>query len=125
MTTADLVKDWLASEGYKYTIDNDGDLQFKYQGLPMWVMVDQNDPLFLRVIMPNVYQLENNRAKVLEILNGLNANIKAVKGFLVDENVWLSIEMYIDSSPEVEDFIERCLDILLAGFRKFAEELRG
>ena len=89
----------------------------------MWVTVDKNDPIFLRVIMPNIYDVNDNRDKVMEAINALNAEIKAVKGFVVRDSVWVSIEMFIDSSPEVEDFIERCLNILIAGGRKFHEEL--
>jgi len=122
-STAELVKDWLASEGFRYQIDDDGDVQFKFQGYGMWATVDKNDPLFLRIILPNIYELNGDRGKVLEALNALNAEIKAVKGYLVRENVWVSLEMYVDSSPEVEDFIERCLNILIAAGRKFHEEL--
>ena len=125
MKTSDLVKDWLAREGFRATIDDDGDLQFKYQGFTMWVTPDEKDPLFLRIILPNIYEVnEENRAAVLEALNKVNCDLKAVKGYVVGENVWLSIEMYIDASPEIEDFIERCLDILLAGHRKFGEEMK-
>ena len=124
MKTTDLVKDWLASEGYKYTTSDEGELIFKYQGYGMVVMADENDPLFLRIIMPNIYEVQNDEVNVLRALNTINAGIKTVKGFIVQDNVWLSIEMYIDSSPEMEDFLERCLDILVASGGKFAEELR-
>lgn len=125
MKTTDLVKDWLASEGYKYNIDSDGDLIFMYQGFGMWVRADENDPLFLSIVMPNIYEVDNDYDKVQRALNQLNSSIKTVKGFVVNDNVWLAIEMYIDSSPEMDDFLERCLDILIAGGRKFAEELRN
>ena len=31
MITSELVKDWLSNEGYKYEVDEDGDIRFKYQ----------------------------------------------------------------------------------------------
>ena len=33
MAIVDLVKNWLSTEGYKYDVDNDGDIYFKYDGL--------------------------------------------------------------------------------------------
>lgn len=125
MTTTDLVKEWLANEGYKSTIDEDGDIQFRYQGAWMYTALDKDDPLYLKIIMPQIYELQDDRIKVLETLNDLNARIKAMKGFIVENNVHLCIEMYIDSSPEIEDFFERCLDILVLSARIFHENLRG
>jgi len=123
MVASDLVKEWLSSEGYKATIDGDGDVKFKYQGLPMWATTDENDKLFLRIIMPGIYQVSDDRGKVLEIMNQINMDLKIIKCFVVEDKVWLSVEMFVDSSPEIEDFFERCLDILVAAFEKFRQEI--
>ena len=126
MQTTELVKTWLSNEGFRYEIDEDGDLKFRYQGANLWVMQDPNDALFLRIAMPYIYEVDNDRAKVLEAINSVNAEMKVVKGFVLENGgVWLSIEMYIDSSPDIEDFIERCLDILLTGQRRFYDRYRN
>ena len=126
MKTTELVKTWLSNEGFRYEIDEDGDLKFRYQGANLWVMQDPNDALFLRIAMPYIYEVDNDRAKVLEAINGVNAEMKVVKGFVLENGgVWLSKEMYIDSSPDIEDFLERCLDILLAGQRRFYDKYRS
>ena len=120
MKTTDLVKDWLSSEGYKCEIDEDGDLKFKYQGATLWVMADAKDPLFLRVSMPYIYEVDGDREKVVNALNVVNADMKVAKGFVLDNGaVWVAVEMYIDASPELEDFFERCLNILIAAREKF------
>ena len=31
MATVDLVKNWLSTEGYRYDVDSDGDVHFKYE----------------------------------------------------------------------------------------------
>lgn len=123
MTTTDLVKDWLHKEGFKCEMDADGDLQFKYQGLHMFCSVDKNDPLFFRILVPNIYEVENNRAKVMEALNTVTRDIKVVKAFLVEDRVWLAIEMFIDTTPDIDDFVERCLDILVASRERFVREM--
>lgn len=118
-TTVELVKNWLAEEGYKGIVDEDGNLQFKYQGLNMWVNYDKNDPLFLSILMPRIYDMEEESIKEYKAVNEVNSGIKAVKGYAVDNSVWLGIEMYIDSSPEIADYFERWLDILVASAHKF------
>lgn len=125
MKTTELVKDWLATQGFKYNVDADGDVQFKYQTIPMYVLADPNDPLFLRIVISNIYDVnDDNRSKVYEALNGVNAGIKAIKAFCQEDNVFLAIEMYIDSEPDINDYIERCLDILVASLKKFADLIR-
>ena len=123
MITTELVKDWLLNEGYKFEVDEDGDIRFKYQGKAFYCTGDSNDEQFFRIIMPGIYQLEDNRVKVLEAINTVCREMKVLKAFLVDDKLWLSIEMFVDSSPEVDDFIERCLNILTAGFERIAHEI--
>jgi len=125
MITTDLVKNWLSNEGYKWEVDNDGDVKFKWQGRTYYYSEDKNDDQFFRIIMPGIYQIENNREKVLEAISTVNREMKVLKAFLVGDYLWLSVEMFVDSSPEVEDFIERCLRILEAGFDKIAKEILG
>ena len=91
----------------------------------MLVTVDKDDPLFLKVVMPTIYEVEGNREKVLEAINTVNARIKVVKAILIGNNVHLFIEMFVDTTPEIDDFFERCCDILIASRRVFMDELRS
>lgn len=122
-TTIDLVKDFLSSEGYKYDVDSDGDVHFKYQGANLFFTDNGADREFFRIIMPNIYEVEGNRTKVLEAANTVTRDIKVIKAFLVEDHLWLSIEMFIDSTPEVGDFFTRCCDILIAGRQRIAHEI--
>lgn len=123
MTTAELAKNWLQEQGFKCNLDQDGDAIFKYEGANMYVSVDKDDPLFLKIVMPSIYEVENNHSKVLEAVNKVCTRIKVIKALLVQNRVHLVIEMFVDTTPEVDDFFERCCDILIAGRRAFAEAL--
>lgn len=125
MTTAELAKSWLNEQGFKCNLDEDGDAIFKYEGASMLVTVDKDDPLFLKVVMPTIYEVEGNREKVLEAINTVNVRIKVVKAILIGNNVHLFIEMFVDTTPEIDDFFERCCDILIASRRVFMDELRS
>lgn len=124
MYACDLVEDWLKSQGFRCERDNDDDVRFRYEGLNMYCCKDK-DEKFLRIIMPNIYDVNGDRLKVLEAISTISRDIKAIKAFLVNDSLWLSIEMFIDSTPDIDDFIGRCLDILVASRRRIAEEILG
>ena len=90
MRTEELVKEYLSSEGYRYDIDGDGDIHFKYEGIDLFFTVDKNDQSFFRLIMPSIYTLEGNRTKVLEAINTVTRDLKVIKAFLVEDHLWLS-----------------------------------
>ena len=75
--------------------------------------------------MPNIYELEDNRVKVLEACNTITRDYKVVKAYLVKDRLWLSIEMFVDSTPEVGDFFERCCRILISAYEDTAKEIFG
>lgn len=123
MNASDLVENWLKEQGFKNERDDDGDLRFKYQGVNLFCCKDDNDQQFLRIIMPGIYQIDGDRTKVLEAINTICCDLKAIKAFIVQDHLWLAIEMFIDSTPDIDDFIERCLNILIAGRQRIAQEI--
>lgn len=125
MRTDELVKQFLSNEGYKFDIDSDGDIHFKYEGINLYFTVDNNDQKYFRLIMPNIYQLEDNRTKVLEAINTVARDLKVIKAYLIEDRLWLAVELFIDSTPELEDFFPRCMGLLKAGREKIAEEIFG
>lgn len=123
MNASDLVENWLKDQGFRCERDSDGDLFFRYNGANFFCCKDDSDKQFLRIIMPNIYKVDGDRTTVLEAINTIARDIKAIKAFLVDDSLCLAIEMFVDSTPDIEDFIERCLDILIAGRQKIAKEI--
>jgi len=124
MNASDLVENWLKAQGFRCERDDDGDVRFRYQGIGMYCCKD-SDNSFLRIIMPGIYDVDGDRVRVLEAINTISRDIKAIKAFLVKDSLWLSIEMFIDSTPDIDDFIERCLDIMIAGRNRIAKEILG
>lgn len=125
MRTEELVKEFLSNEGYRFDVDGDGDIHFKFEGVNLYFTVDKDDQNYFRLIMPNIYQLEGNRVKVLEAINTVARDLKVIKAFLVEDYLWLTVELFIDSTPELEDFFPRCMGLLKAGRDKIAEEIFG
>ena len=90
MRTDELVKQFLSNEGYKFDVDSDGDIHFKYEGINLYFTVDNNDQKYFRLIMPNIYQLEGNRTKVLEAINTVARDLKVIKAYLIEDRLWLA-----------------------------------
>ncbi len=123
MTTAELAQNWLRNQGFRCNLDEEGDAIFKYEGANMFVSVDKDDPLFLKIVMPTIYEVTDDYAKVLEAVNTVTSKVKVLKAMLIGGRVHLSIEMFVDTTPEVDDFFERCCDILIAGRKIFASAM--
>ncbi len=125
MNTEELVKQYLSAEGYRYDIDNDGDIHFKFEGINLFFTVDRKDNQFFRIIMPNIYQLEGNREKVLEAINTVMRDMKVIKAFLIEDRLWLAVELFIDTTPELDDFFPRCMGLMKAARERIAQEIFG
>ena len=95
------MKEFLSSQGFKYEQDEDNDIFFKYQMRNFIFMGSDNDETFLRLVMPGVF----------------------VKATIVNDNVWLSAELLIYSTPVFDDIIPRVLDILLAAQQEFYKQI--
>ena len=59
----------------------------------------------------------------VEAINEVCKNLKAIKAFLVEDYLWIAIEMFTDSTPELDDFMPRCMQILKTGREMLAEEI--
>ena len=98
--------------------------------LPMMVPDNnENDRQYFNIIMPGIFDFadhpEIQRLTVLEAMNKINAQYKVVKCVCDEEDVWLTTEIFIDSTPDIEDFFERLLNILHQSRMEFFQYLRG
>ena len=123
----ELYQKWFQENGLKCEIDDEGDLHFKYQLCNFYILNPKADTQFLHIILPNIWAIESDeeRSKALAVANKLNMSRKALKVFVTDKSVFLTVEMFIDKTPDVEDFMERLLDILIDGRQLFALEMRN
>ncbi len=116
---------WLAENGLIHHSDDHGNIVFKYQGLTLVIVNPGDDKLFLQIVLPNIYDFSNEeeRQKALIVANILSIQRKAIKANVFDDSVNLNVEMFVDTTPDVEDFMERVLDILVQGRLFFYNQL--
>lgn len=121
----EIFQEWLRNNGYRFEVKPFG-IYFKHQGRHFIISDNSRDELYLQIIMPAVYKLNDSSEKqqALDACNELNSSIKCLKAYIVDEDtIWLSTEMYVDHTPELDDFMDRLLDILHQGRMKLKELL--
>lgn len=123
----DLYKNWLYENGVKFE-EKDYGLSFKYQGGYFIIGNNENDPQYLNIIMPGIFDFADHpeipREKILEAMNKINAQYKVAKCVCDDEDVWVTTEIFIDSTPDIEDFMERLLNILHQSRMEFFQYIR-
>lgn len=121
----EIFQEWLRNNGCPFEVKRFG-ISFKHQGGHFIISDNSRDELYLQIIMPAVYKLNDSSEKqqALDACNELNSSIKCLKAYIVDEDtIWLSTEMYVDHTPELDDFMDRLLDILHQGRMKLKELL--
>ena len=126
MSKAELFKKYLAEEGYSPKADSDGDITFKYEGLTFCLFAAENDKEFFRLALPNFWSIDNEeeRRKVLAAANTATASIKVGKVFMVNNNVWASVELLIDPIEGFGKVFRRSLSIISACVQRFREGMK-
>jgi hypothetical protein len=125
MLTKQSVKNYLQKEGFTPK-ELDSGFAFKYQFKFFIIELDIKDPNYLRIIMPNIYNVSLNLdiKKVFKACNEATKSTKVAKVFMIDDNdVWATYEIIVDSTPELDDLIPRGLNILLAAHENFYKNI--
>ena len=122
----DIYVSFLKSEGYMASIDGDGDVTFKREGKEYFIGVDERDPQFFRLVIPNIWPIENEaeRQKVLIAAHHSTAVAKCAKVFMVKDNVWVSIEIFVNSPEDFRPLFNRSISALQTGVGSFVEKMR-
>ena len=127
MKLNELLLDFLQEEGYRPQVDpEDGEITFKCEGLTYSYFPDENDDQYFRLMLPAIYDVtEDNRIAVLEAVNEVNKVYKVAKVMVVRDSVWIATEMLMDTTPVLEDFIPRLLNIMVGARKEFYDQIEG
>lgn len=126
---AEIYMDFLAAEGYRPTIDNDGDVVFKVEGGLYFIDVDTDDASYFRVVYPNFWSIENaeEKAKAFAAANHATATTKVAKVYVrPDETDTIAAaEIYIDPPEQFKAVFSRCVSSLQYAANAFRLHMRG
>lgn len=121
---------FLEANGYRPELDKDGDVAFKHEGGNYIIQIDENDNLYFRLIYPNFWEIENEqeRSDVLIASTVANSDIKCAKIFMLRDNVWAVVEIFLAHPDDYEKLLSRSISSIqsaVGGFRTKMQELKN
>lgn len=115
--------EFLQEEGYVPRYDNDGDLIFKMEGLSYLLFAAEDDPAYFRLALPFFWEIESpeERQRAMAAAARVNAEVKVVKLYMVEDHTWAAVEMLIEPPENFKLIFTRSLRVLRHGVQRFSE----
>lgn len=99
---------------------------FRFEGLNVLYMPDDDDENFLRFALPCIYDVtDENKNLVLEVVNTTNMHIKYSKTSVSGDNVWVFYEYCLFDEDYLEKIIEHSMRVLQATYFLFHRKIEG
>jgi hypothetical protein len=127
MVNAEFYEDFLREEGFLPRTDEDGDVVFKFEGRTLFISVQDSDPQYLRLVLPNFWEIddETELIQALRAANEINRKIKVATVVIQSEkHVSANAEMFIEREPDLEQFFLRTVKVLVQSASDFADLMR-
>lgn len=106
-------KQYLETKGIKPTTEVEGQITFLSNGLYYLFIYDSTDPNYFRIILPNVFKVEDNLDKYNVLVNELNQKFKVAKTYITSDGmIWIAAEQFIYSREGIDLMYERCIALL-------------
>lgn len=117
---------FLKEKGYEPEIDSDGDVRFTRENFDYFISVPDQDPNYFSVVLFNVWKIESEeeRAKVLAACDAANARAKVAKVYTMKDNVWLSVEAFLNAPEDFKGQFEHSLQAIDFAAGCFVEKMR-
>lgn len=122
------ILDWFAGEGFRCDVDDDGDIHLRHEGRDVFILLDADDPAYVRFLVPDVWKASGEageRSVALVVGNSLNSSFKALKVSLRSNGtVYAAVELFLDGFDSFRNVAPRCLDLLGAATWEFRSRMR-
>lgn len=116
---------FLSDEGVEGWVDSDGDVQFEYNERNYFIETNDGDNEFFRVVLFNIWPIESEqeRIQVLAAVNEVNREMKVVKGYTLNDNVWIACELFLGSPEGFKPVWQRCMNAIDSAVDTFVAEM--
>lgn len=122
-----LYMDYLEAEGYRPSIDEDGDVAFKREGRSYFIGVTEADNEFFRVCLPNIWTIESEdeRKQVVAAADFATGDTKVAKVFTVSgyKNVWVCTELFVARPEDFKGVFGRAMSALAHAREAFVDKM--
>ncbi len=126
MTKTEIYSDFLTTEGYRPSLDKDGDLTFKHERINFILFANEKDEEFFKLMIPFFWPIESEeeRERAARVMHRLNAEYKAAKFYPIDGDVCVCVECFFETPEHFKKVFGRCIDLLAAAMREFRQHMR-
>jgi len=117
------IAEFLRQEGFRPTLDEDGDVAFQYEGLHHCIMIDDEDPDYLLVGCPGFWVTESAGEKLQAtlVVSAVNRNVKVAKVYLAEDRVWATAELFAGSPGAYKQVFHHLLAAMRTAMHMFAD----
>lgn len=119
--------EYLAEEGFRPRLDDDGDVLFKYEGASYFVIASHGDATVLTALLPNFWPLEDaaERARALEAAMQAHGSVLIGRVTVLEHNVSASINAYLPDAQSFRAVLLRSIDGLHYLAKVFRDQMRA
>ncbi|HOU24784.1 MAG TPA: hypothetical protein PLN42_11125 [Anaerolineae bacterium] len=123
---AQMYVSYLREEGYAPEVDKDGDVMFKFEGGIYYVLIDEEDEVYFRIVYPGFWPIrsEAERDRVIKAAMAATASTKVAKVFPVGDDVWADSELLCEPPEAFKQVMWRCIRSIRAAVAKFLEGMK-
>jgi hypothetical protein len=120
---ADTYREFLEGEGFAAELDEAGDVCFHIDGRPYYLMVDDDDPSYFRLLFPNFWSIDSAAEHHRGMLAAaeVTAEIKVAKVYILGDDTQAAAEMFLASAGDIRPVFDRALRALQGAVRRFCE----
>ncbi|WP_199777070.1 hypothetical protein [Deinococcus sp. NW-56] len=119
--------DFLAEEGFRPHLDDDGDVYFKYEGGTYLVITATDEPTVLTLVLPYFWPIEDaaERTRALEAAMFAQRQVRIGRVTVLDDNVSASVNAYLPDETSFRAVLLSSLDGLKYLALKFREHMHA
>lgn len=119
--------EFLREEGYSPRFDDDGDVAFKLEGRNYFIVLDDDDETFFRILFPGFWPIENavERTKAERAALTATADVKVAKVLIINDSAWATIEAFSSSPENSKQTFRRSINALQTAVRCFVNEMNS
>ena len=123
MVLADTYREFLASEGFEAELDEAGDVSFLIDGRAYWLMIDDDDPGYFRLLFPNFWSIdsESEHQRAMLAAAEVTAEIKVAKVYILGDDTQATAEMFLADPHDLRKVFDRALSALQGAVRRYCE----
>jgi hypothetical protein len=127
MSLAAVYVQFLVDEGFDPDIDDAGDVMFECGGRTYYLMVDDDDPDYFRLLFPNFWSVDSEaeHRRALLAAAEVTAEIKVAKVYVLGDDTQAAVEMFLADPADLGRVFPRALRAVQGAVRRFCEIMQA